>query len=143
MNKSDTASLYGAWKNDCEQTVSSVYSSSTTNYYTGGYYYQCKTYVTVSKLILFSGKLDSRREELDTNDSKVIDSAGKVDSLQEASDHIPHWSQFIDLQESPIKPVDCDNEKTLKSKGIKCEYFCALEPFTRLAAHCVCLFGMK
>ena len=31
----------------------------------------------------------------------------------------------------------------LKSKGIKCEYFCALEPYTGRAAHCVCPFGMK
>ena len=108
---------------------------------TNSYY---SNYVTISKSVIFSCKIDSRRKELDPNACKVMDSAGKVinpDPFNPDSSHVTDWTTFVDLTSPKITPLDCSEQPALKTEGITCEYFCALEPYKGRKAHCVCPLG--
>ena len=128
--------LYETWYIDCQTET-----DPTDNLSCISYNYYGKPYVTVSKLIIFSYKIGSRREELDINSCKVIDSAGKVSDLHDAAEHTPDLTQFIYLQAAKVKPIDCSEQPRLKKRGLECQYFCAQEPYSGREAHCVCPLG--
>jgi len=134
--ETNSAYLYGSWYSSCLAPRDQTESHSNP-------YLSSNSSMTISESIMFSCKIDSRRKELDPNACTVMNSAGETNNSSNIQDstHITDWITFVDLTAPKITPTDCNEQPALKSEGITCEYFCALEPYKGREAHCVCPLG--